>query len=216
MRWHSPDYVLGQIKEMVYSFGSDGQGVDGIVRMTIFDDVATLAEVRFRRICEMIVEADMRLDFRIETRADCLSEETVKALKAAGCTRVKLGIESGVQDIVDRMNKKLDLREVSKAVERLKRHGIGITGNFICGFPGERDSDAKKTIEFARMLDLDSYSVSVYTAYFGTVDYDKYGGVGITDPAEMYHTNKNLLALSTVKPETVDEFLALNEGRMTR
>ena len=203
MRWHSLDYVMGQLKELVYSFGT--------TRVTFFDDVFTLAEVRVRQLMELIIAEDLGLDFRIETRADCMSEKTVRLLAKAGCTRVKLGIESGVQEVVDRMNKKLKLEAVGDAVEKLKRHGIGITGNFIVGYPDETDEQAHTTIAFAKSLDLDNYSVSIYTAYSGTIDYDRYGGIGLNDPAELFHTNKNLLALSTVRPETVDEFLALNK-----
>lgn len=204
MRWHSLDYVMGHIRELVYGFGA--------TRLIFYDDVFSIAEPRVRKLMGLIIAEDLGLDFRIETRADCLSEETVRLLAKAGCTRVKLGIESGVQEVVDHMNKKLDLRAVTEAVARLKRHGIAITGNFILGYPGESDAQARQTIEFARSLGLDAYSISLYTAYFGTVDYDKYGGVGLSDPSELFHTNRNLLALSGVRPETVDEFLALNGG----
>src|SRR3990167_7031390 len=194
MRWHSPEYVMGQIKELCYSYGGEN-GYDGKVRLTFYDDVFTLAERRVQRICELITDSDLHLDFRIETRADCLCDDTIAALTQAGCTRVKLGIESGVQEIVDKMNKKLDLKQVVKAVERLKAAGIGITGNFIVGYPGETDEQAHQSITFARSLQLDSYSVSVYTAYAGTPDYSSYGGVGLDDPSELFHTNKNLLVL---------------------
>jgi radical SAM superfamily enzyme YgiQ (UPF0313 family) len=207
MRWHSLEYVMGQLRELVYSYGT--------TRVTFYDDVFTLAEARVRKLMELIIAEELGLDFRIETRADCLSEETVRLLAKAGCTRVKLGIESGVQEIVDKMNKKLDLQHVVDASARLKKHGIAITGNFILGYPGETDEQAKQTIEFARSLKLDAYSLSLYAAYAGTVDYDKYGGIGLDDPSEQFHTNRNLLALSSVKPETVDQFLALNEGGAT-
>ena len=207
MRWHSLEYVMRQIRELVYVYNT--------TRLTMYDDVFTLAEKRVQALMRLIIPTSLNLDFRIETRADCLSEETVRLLALAGCTRIKLGVESGVQEIVDRMNKKLNLQAVRDAVALCKKYGIGVTCNWIVGYPGESDLQARQSIEFARSLDVENHSVSIYTAYAGTVDYDKYGGIGLGDPSELFHTNKNLLALSGVKSETVDEFLALNKV-MTR
>lgn len=207
MRWHSLEYVMRQIRELVH--------IHSTRRLVFYDDVFTLAEKRVQALMRLIIPERFNLDFRIETRADCLSDETVRLLARAGCTRIKLGVESGVQEIVDKMNKKLDLQAVRDAVTRCKKYGIGVTCNWIVGYPDETDEQARQSIEFARSLDVENHSVSIYTAYAGTVDYDKYGGIGLDDPAGLYHTNKNLLALSTVKPETVDEFLALNK-EMTR
>ena len=208
MRWLSPEYVMGQIREIVYGYGE--------TKLTMHDDVFTLAEKRVRKLCELIVREDVGLDFRIETRADCLSDETLDLLKRAGCTRIKLGIESAVQRLLDLMNKEIRMETVEDAVRRIQRVGIPITANVIVGYPTETNAEARQTLDWCRKMKFDNVSVSIYTAYEGTPDHSSYGGIGLDDPSEAFHTNVNLLALSTVEPETVDELLALNEGRMTR
>jgi len=199
---------MGQIREIVYGYGE--------TKLTMHDDVFTLAEKRVRKLCELIVREDVGLDFRIETRADCLSDETLDLLKRAGCTRIKLGIESAVQRLLDLMNKEIRMETVEDAVRRIQRVGIPITANVIVGYPTETNAEARQTLDWCRKMKFDNVSVSIYTAYEGTPDHSSYGGIGLDDPSEAFHTNVNLLALSTVEPETVDELLALNEGRMTR
>jgi radical SAM superfamily enzyme YgiQ (UPF0313 family) len=70
------------------------------------------------------------------------------ALKRSGCVMLKLGIESGDQGVLDRMEKGIDLDMVSLALQSLKRAGIATYVYLLFGTPYETLTEARKTLEF--------------------------------------------------------------------
>jgi hypothetical protein len=70
------------------------------------------------------------------------------ALKRSGCAMLKLGIESGDQSVLDRMNKGVDLGIASLALKTLKRVGIASYVYLLFGTPEETSECARKTLDF--------------------------------------------------------------------
>ncbi len=71
-----------------------------------------------------------------------------KALKRSGCAMLKLGLESGDQRVLDRMQKGIDLETASRALKTLKKAGISTYVYLLFGTPWESASSAGKTLEF--------------------------------------------------------------------
>jgi radical SAM family protein len=71
-----------------------------------------------------------------------------RKLKAAGCVMLKLGIESGDPDVLDALEKGIDLKIVSTALETLKAAGIGTYVYLLFGTPAESYESARKTLDF--------------------------------------------------------------------
>jgi radical SAM superfamily enzyme YgiQ (UPF0313 family) len=63
---------------------------------------------------------------------------------------LKLGIESGDQAVLDRLNKGIDLPTVSAALSALKKAGIASYCYFLFGTPPEDESAAVRTLDFVR------------------------------------------------------------------
>ena len=58
--------------------------------------------------------------------------------------------------------KKLETRqEMLEGANMLKKAGVPFSAYFMAGFPGETDDDLKQTIDFAKKVDADYYSLSV-------------------------------------------------------
>jgi radical SAM superfamily enzyme YgiQ (UPF0313 family) len=70
------------------------------------------------------------------------------ALKKSGCVMLKLGLESGDQGVLDRMNKGIDRETASSALKTLKKAGIATYVYLIFGTPMETLSAARRTLEF--------------------------------------------------------------------
>ena len=75
-------------------------------------------------------------------------EDFCRALKSGGCVMLKLGIESGDQAVLDRLNKGIDLNEASDALRSLKKAGIATYCYFLFGTPPETEVRAEKTLDF--------------------------------------------------------------------
>jgi hypothetical protein len=72
-----------------------------------------------------------------------------REIKKAGCVMLKLGIESGDQDVLDALNKGIIVDTASRALRNLKAAGIAAYVYLLFGTPPETESSARKTLEFA-------------------------------------------------------------------
>ena len=75
-------------------------------------------------------------------------EDFCRALKKSGCVMLKLGIESGDQDVLESLNKGIDLHEASAVLRSLKKAGIAAYCYFLFGTPPETEGRARKTLDF--------------------------------------------------------------------
>jgi hypothetical protein len=70
------------------------------------------------------------------------------ALRKSGCVMLKLGIESGDQLVLDKLNKGIDLLTVSQSLHALKEAGIATYIYLLFGTPPENEESARKTLNF--------------------------------------------------------------------
>lgn len=74
--------------------------------------------------------------------------EYCEALRQSGCVMLKLGLESGDQEVLDTLNKGIDLSLVSRALKNLKRAGIATYVYLLFGTPIETIAEARRTMKF--------------------------------------------------------------------
>jgi radical SAM superfamily enzyme YgiQ (UPF0313 family) len=74
--------------------------------------------------------------------------EFCRCLKRSGCVMLKLGLESGDADVLEAMEKGIDLRQASLALHQLKRAGIATYVYLLFGTPTETREHAGRTREF--------------------------------------------------------------------
>lgn len=109
-----------------------------------------------------------------ETRVDKVDYKLLKALKKSGLYLVQYGFESGNQQILNTMNKKMTLDQSRQAMEATKKARIFSVGLFILGMPGERKETCKQTVDFAKELDCDIAKFNIATPYPGSQFYEVY------------------------------------------
>ncbi len=71
-----------------------------------------------------------------------------KKLRAAGCLMLKLGIESGSQQVLNAMDKGINLEQVEKCLFTLKDAGIATYVYLLFGTPTETLVEARQTLDF--------------------------------------------------------------------
>src|ERR1700733_1472250 len=69
------------------------------------DDIFALNHDWMGHFAQEVTKADARIPFKIQTRANLMTNETVQHLKTAGCAEVWMGVESGSQAVLDAMDK---------------------------------------------------------------------------------------------------------------
>ncbi|MFN1189993.1 B12-binding domain-containing radical SAM protein [[Kitasatospora] papulosa] len=83
---------------------------------------------------------------------DRLGDRDLDRLVQNGLREVALGIESGSDRVLRAMDKRIDAAMTERVAHRLVRHGIGVKGYFILGFPGETHDDIAATVRHIRNL----------------------------------------------------------------
>lgn len=79
-----------------------------------------------------------------------LDPDFCRDLKRSGCDMLKLGLESGDQDVLDRMNKGTDLTTVSRMLKNLHRAGILTYVYLLFGTGFEDEAAAHKTLAYIK------------------------------------------------------------------
>ena len=98
--------------------------------------------------------------------------ETLQAMKDAGCRLLIVGFESGDPQILKNIKKGATLERARQFVKDCKKLGLAIHGDFILGLPGETRETIRRTIDFAKELNVETIQVSMAHAYPGTEFYD--------------------------------------------
>lgn len=141
--------VIEEIRYLVRRFNAR--------EILIVDDCFNLDPKRAEAIFDAILREgfDLAINFSNGIRADRFNTRLASKFKNAGVYTVSFGIESGNQDIVKKIGKKLDLKEVVKSVRLARKHGILTKGFFIIGHPFDTYDTMMESASFARLLDLD-------------------------------------------------------------
>ena len=206
-RFRSAGNVIDELIYLQHNFNSP--------LVYFVDDTFTLKRDRARDICRGMIEKGLHLEWKCDTRVDCIDYELVRLMKEAGCVRIKIGVETGSERIMKKIKKGLTREKVRRGVDIIKKAGVPITVYLMAGFPGETNDDIKKTIEFAREIDADYYSLSIVAPYLGTEIYDDFIRSNQKIDKEhweyFYHQSKFMILNNKIDPKLLDEFLSLNE-----
>lgn len=138
----------------------------------IMDSLFIARKKRVMAICDEIRRRGLQIPWGCEGHVRFVDAELARAMEQAGCHDMAFGIESGVQRLLDTVQKNTTLDMVRQAVETLKKNsGIKAVGLFILGLPGETRKDSLQTIRFAKSLPLDMAQFSVLVPYPGSEIY---------------------------------------------
>lgn len=127
---------------------------------------------RSRAIAREIIRSGMKIKFAIDSRIDCIEEETFRLLKEAGLVAVFIGIESGCQAILDRLNKGFTVADVEKSVGILRRLKINFRTGWLLSDPEGTLEEVRESLRLIPKLRLfDGLGVSNvdYSAGVGSV-----------------------------------------------
>jgi radical SAM superfamily enzyme YgiQ (UPF0313 family) len=145
----------------------------GVEHIWFSDDVFALNHQWVKEFAAEVIKRDAVLPFKIQSRADLMTEGTVEALRSAGCSEVWMGVESGSQKILDAMDKGLLLSDIYSARQRLGAAGIRACYFLQFGYPGEGWRELQQTVRLVRETRPDDIGISFSYPLPGTVFYEQ-------------------------------------------
>jgi radical SAM superfamily enzyme YgiQ (UPF0313 family) len=152
-RYHSPDRVASEMERLKALCRPD--------QIWFADDIFGLSAKWTREFAACVERRGARIPFRIQSRCDLMTRDTVEALARAGCAEVWMGAESGSQRVLDAMEKGIRVAQIDQARENLRRHGIRACLFLQFGYLGEEWEDIESTVQMVRRVQPDDIGVSV-------------------------------------------------------
>ena len=166
-RSRSAESVLAEWRHLVEDLDAQEIGV--------LDDSANIRVKRLEEMANLLIENNLNhvpWIFVNGIRANLATKEMLSLLKHAGLKRTAFGVESGDQEILKSIDKKIDLDTIRMAFKNAKEINLETIGFFIIGLPGETRETMQRTIDFAIELDPMIANFSMMTPYPGTKVYE--------------------------------------------
>jgi anaerobic magnesium-protoporphyrin IX monomethyl ester cyclase len=161
----SPRSVAEEMRRLKYDFGVD--------HLWFADDIFGLRPRWVSELAIAVKELDAGVPFKMQSRVDLMTVDTVRALRQTGCAEVWLGVESGSQKILDAMDKGTRVEQIAKARENLRNQGIRACFFLQFGYQGETWEDIQQTAELVQDTRPDDIGVSVSYPLPGTKFFER-------------------------------------------
>ena len=117
----------------------------------------------------------INLPFSIETTAESITEETARLLKDMNCQSVSIGLETGSEELRDRiLNKKTKNITFTKAFKALKKVNIRTVAFIMLAIPEDSLENFWGTLRFLQESEVDTICVSFLFPFYKTAIRTKY------------------------------------------
>ena len=141
----------------------------GLKEIFFDDDTFNYQKARTIELCSKLKKLNFTWSCTSRVTTDY---DTLKAMKDAGCRLLIVGYESGDQQILKNIKKGATIDMARRFTANCKKLGLTIHGDFIVGLPGETRETIRKSIDFAKELDVETIQVSLGHPFPGTEFYD--------------------------------------------
>jgi hopanoid biosynthesis associated radical SAM protein HpnJ len=163
-RWRlrSSDDIVNECRYILENF-------KGLKEIFFDDDTFNYQKKRTIELCGKLKTLNFTWSCTSRVTTDY---ETLKAMKDAGCRLLIVGYESGDEQILKNIKKGATIDMARRFTANCKKLGLVVHGDFIVGLPGETRETIRKSIDFAKELDVETIQVSLGHPFPGTEFYD--------------------------------------------
>ena len=142
------------------------------VREVLIDDDNFTADQPFvEEVCDEIVRRGIPVKWTAEARVELAYPVMVK-MKRAGCRLLVAGFESGVQTVLDAVNKGTTVAGAERFLRDAGRAGLRVHGCFMAGNRGDTRDTLETTLRWAMKRKLDTAQFFPLMVYPGTEAYE--------------------------------------------
>jgi radical SAM superfamily enzyme YgiQ (UPF0313 family) len=197
VRVRSPKNIVGELKECIEKYD--------ITNFLFWSDIFNMDRQWVIDLCNEIINSGLKIIWASNTRADTADLEMAKLMYQAGCRLVSIGVESGSQEMLNKMGKKTNLEQIRNTNKILKQSKIKIYNYFVLGLPWETEETAEETIKFAIELDSDFVNFHTATAFPGSRFYDYVLENNLFETKDKEELYKSAYCYPTVKTHTLSK-----------
>jgi anaerobic magnesium-protoporphyrin IX monomethyl ester cyclase len=177
----------------------------GVKEIAFYDDTFTVYPATVMELCGLFLKHKMRMSWSCFARADAINFQMLRAMKKAGCHQVMYGVESGSRQVLENINKNIDLDKTESAIGMTRKAGITTRCAFMIGNQGDSIESIHRTIQYAIKLAPDIAVFNIATPYPGTGMYAwaKKNNLLVTENWDDYDLGTPVMALPGLEGKEV-------------
>ncbi len=167
-RWSglNSDTLLEQLRTLVKDYEIDS--------VTFAEDNFFVDLERVKNLCQGLIKNNLKINWATDVRIDQLNripDDLMLLLKKSGCSKLYIGAESGDQEILDLIEKKIKLEDTYQAAEKLAKYDIVTDFFIVVGFPENPEKDLDQSLKLIKrvksMYPDHQFTPLVFTPYPG-------------------------------------------------
>lgn len=165
VRRRTPEGIVREIEYAIKRYGAH--------TIQFYDEIFLFNDEITYKTLDLMIQHNLHKKIRwmALTRVNLVTKELLHKAREAGCYRLEFGVESGSQRILNKIRKRITIKQVEQAVAMMKNEGILTDANFILGHPGDTLKTVKKTVDLAIRLNTTAIAIGIMVPYPGTEVY---------------------------------------------
>ncbi len=170
VRFHSPDYVIAQIKEFLRKYPN-------LKYCDFRDDCFTI----FLKWTEEFIQKykkEIDLPVVLISRADKLTTKIMDMLSVLKINMIRVGVETGSEKVLKSLNRTITYKQIFDVARMCQERNIKIYPFYMIGLPQETPEEFLKTAQlhaklvYTGSVQIDSFQLAVFYPYKGTKLYE--------------------------------------------
>ncbi len=147
-RNRSPEAIIAEIEQRMQQYN--------INYIHFWDDLSFASAIQAEKFCDAVIKSGLKFKWMATIRVDLFARARLSAedalrvatkMKQCGCFSVGFALESGNKEILEMMNKKINVDDFYKTVYTLKKVGIICQSSVVFGYPIETKETIKETFD---------------------------------------------------------------------
>lgn len=209
-RFHSPQYVIDEIKYLVDTYKIEG--------LNIIDDLFIANKHRLEQFVDLLIKEglDQKLRFTVNGRANLINDDILILLKKMNVELIALGLESMSEPVLGFLKgNTVTVEQNIAAVDLINKYDMAVSGLFMIGTPGETKEDMIKTLNYIKETRWGHCHISITTPLPGTelwdiakqrelvdeynINWDAFNAEPLSNPAENFYMCENVTQTQFIK-----------------
>ncbi len=176
------------------------------------DDTFTLNRKRIVELCELTADLGQVFPWRwgCTTRVDLVDKELIGRMAKAGCYALTFGVETGSQEVLDAIAKRITLEQIRRSVGTALEAGLAVLCSFMFPHPQDTAETIREQKRFMKeLVNLGAQvSVAFTTPFPGTAYYEQMDQLGIrllTDQWDEFDAKHLIIETKNLNRHALDD-----------
>lgn len=178
-RFRHPEEVLDEMRFLLNRY-------ERVNTFIMDDDLFTQNVEHAVNFCKAYEESEINVPFVVNAHVKQLDERVANALKRAGCTILKMGIESGSPRVrKEVLQRPMSDNDIFETVRLAETAGLHSSGFVMVGLPGETHEERWETVDLLARLEIGRFRSSMFYPFPGTGAFKLSVDGGFIDPEKV-------------------------------